>query len=235
MCATCPRTSSSGPRARGSLSATCRGRSRNSARFHLSSLRARLLLAWAASPTGCRSGTWASTAASSPVGTNPAMPIGCVVRIGCAGSVAGHPECLVYVSWDGTKFAGAAVDRRPHLTGGEVIITAVPISINGPTLEANLPYSLIGDVPVSFVWGPSIVDWAGTVGSGPFNRTVSLRLRGWGGAPSKPPSPLASPVEQSWADGSHRPGLPAASTVGTRGTLKNAPFPLPKYRVMFPL
>jgi hypothetical protein len=83
-----------------------------------------------------------------------------------APGIALYPEFLVYVSWDGTEFAGTAVDRRPLLTGGEAIITAVPFTINGTILEATLSYSLIGDVPSSFVWGPSIVDWAGPVGSG---------------------------------------------------------------------
>lgn len=76
-----------------------------------------------------------------------------------------YPEFLVYVSWDGTEFAGTAVDRRPLLTGGEAIITPVPFSINGTRVEADLPYALIGDVPPSFGWGPSTVDWAGPFGS----------------------------------------------------------------------
>ena len=75
------------------------------------------------------------------------------------------PEFLVFVSWDGTEFAGFAIDRRPLLTGGEAIITPVPFSINGTMVEAVLASTLIGDVPPSFVWRLFTTDWAGPVGS----------------------------------------------------------------------
>jgi len=78
-------------------------------------------------------------------------------------------EFLVYVSWDGTEFAGTAIDRRPLLTGGEAIITSVPFHIDGTIVEADLAYTLIGDVPPSFVWSPRTLDWSGPVGSGGFN------------------------------------------------------------------
>src|SRR6185503_12464129 len=55
-------------------------------------------------------------------------------------------EFLVYVSWDGTEFAGTAIDRRPLLTGGEAIVTPVPFGINGRVVEAVLDSGLIGDV-----------------------------------------------------------------------------------------
>jgi hypothetical protein len=73
-------------------------------------------------------------------------------------------EFVVIVSWDGTEFAGTAVDRRPLLTGGEAIFTPVTFSINGKILEADLPYALIGDVPPSFGWDAFIWDWPGPVG-----------------------------------------------------------------------
>jgi hypothetical protein len=72
---------------------------------------------------------------------------------------------MVYVSWDGTEFAGTATDRRPLLTGGEAIITPVPFSINGTIVEAVLAYELIGDVPPSFQWAPITVDRPGPAGS----------------------------------------------------------------------
>ena len=74
-----------------------------------------------------------------------------------------RPEFMVYISWDGTEFAGTAVDRRPLLTGGEAIISSVPFSINGTMVDADLPYTLIGDVPPSFHWSPMTVDRAGPV------------------------------------------------------------------------
>ena len=75
------------------------------------------------------------------------------------------PEFIVYVSWDGTKFAGNAIDRRPLLAGGKAIITPVPFSINGAIVEAVLDAELIGDVPASFGWGPFTFSWSGPVGS----------------------------------------------------------------------
>jgi hypothetical protein len=75
------------------------------------------------------------------------------------------PEFIVYVSWDGTEFSGAAIDRRPLLTGGEAIITPVPFTIDGATVEAFLDSELIGDVPASFGWGPFTFLWSGPVGS----------------------------------------------------------------------
>jgi hypothetical protein len=83
-------------------------------------------------------------------------------------------EFVVIVSWDGTEFAGTAVDRRPLLTGGEAIFTPVPFSINGTIVEADLPYALIGDVPPSFVWDTFIWDWAAPVGSTPAFVAVDL-------------------------------------------------------------
>ncbi len=80
-----------------------------------------------------------------------------------------RPELIVYVSWDGTEFAGTAIDRRPLLTGGEAIIIPVPFSINGTIVDAVLASELIGDVPPSFLWGPFTVDWSGPVGSAGHN------------------------------------------------------------------
>jgi hypothetical protein len=79
------------------------------------------------------------------------------------------PEFIVYVSWDGTAFAGTAIDRRPLLTGGEAIVTPVPFSINGTTVEAVLAFTLIGDVPPSFGWHARTMNWSGPVGSGGYS------------------------------------------------------------------
>jgi hypothetical protein len=76
----------------------------------------------------------------------------------------GPGEFVVYVSWDGTAFAGTAVDRRPLLTGGEAIITPVPFSINGTIVQADLAYTLIGSVPASFSWIAGTGAWSGPVG-----------------------------------------------------------------------
>jgi hypothetical protein len=76
-----------------------------------------------------------------------------------------YPEVIVYVSWDGTHFAGTTVDRRPLLTGGEVIITPIPFSIDGTIVEAVLASELIGDVPPTFSWGLRTKVSSGAVGS----------------------------------------------------------------------
>ena len=81
----------------------------------------------------------------------------------------GGREFVVYVSWDGSGFAGRAIDRRPLLTGGEAIVTPVEFSIDGAIVEAVLPSSLVGDFPASFGWGPRTIDWAAHVGSAGFH------------------------------------------------------------------
>jgi hypothetical protein len=85
---------------------------------------------------------------------------------------AGYPwgverntEFLFIVRWNGSEFVGTAIDRRPLLTGGAAVVTAVPFLINGTTIEAVLDYALIGDVPPTFQWAPFTIDWAGPVGS----------------------------------------------------------------------
>jgi hypothetical protein len=77
---------------------------------------------------------------------------------------SGPAEFSVHVSWDGTEFVGAAVDRRPLLTGGEAVITPVTFSINGTIVQADLPYALIGAVPASFGWFAGTSAWSGPLG-----------------------------------------------------------------------
>jgi hypothetical protein len=79
------------------------------------------------------------------------------------------PEFMVLVSWDGTAFAGTAIDRRPLLSGGEAIITPVPFSIDGTGVEADLASTLIGEVPSSFACYLRTIDWSGPVGSGGYH------------------------------------------------------------------
>jgi hypothetical protein len=82
----------------------------------------------------------------------------------------GRPaEFIVYVSWDGTTFAGTAIDRRPLLTGGEPIVTPVPFSIDGKIIEADLASAVIGEIPAGFGWGPYVGSWSGQVGTEAFH------------------------------------------------------------------
>ncbi|HEX6813102.1 MAG TPA: hypothetical protein VF384_15875 [Planctomycetota bacterium] len=92
-----------------------------------------------------------------------------------------YPELIVYVSWNGSQFAGTAVDRRPLLTGGTAVITPVPFVINGTTVEAFLDFTLIGEVPPIFDWRPVTVDWAGPLGSMGFLVPDNTDFVGFGG------------------------------------------------------
>ncbi len=121
-----------------------------------------------------------------PVPVNPPLPPPGVVELwwywsfdldpttfpqGYPGSpgVARRSEFIVYVSWDGAEFAGTAIDRRPLLTGGEAVITPVPFSINGTTVEAFLGFTQLGNVPPSFGWHVVTRDWSGPLGSEGWN------------------------------------------------------------------
>ena len=86
----------------------------------------------------------------------------------------GPAEFSVRVSWDGTEFVGAAVDRRPLLTGGKAIITPVTFSINGAIVQADLSYALIGAVPASFGWFAGTGAWSGPVGSSEAHHLVDV-------------------------------------------------------------
>jgi hypothetical protein len=76
-----------------------------------------------------------------------------------------NSEFIFLVRWDGAEFKGTAIDRRPLLTGGEAVSTPVTFEIDGTTVQAVLPFSLIGEVPESFEWAPFTIGWAGPVGS----------------------------------------------------------------------
>ena len=54
-------------------------------------------------------------------------------------------EGFLAVAWDGTEFSGTFFDRRPLLSGGEVVATTVPFEIDGNTVHMWLDGALIGD------------------------------------------------------------------------------------------
>jgi len=58
-------------------------------------------------------------------------------------------EGFLAVAWDGTEFSGMWFDRRPLLSGGDVVATPVPFEIDGDTVRMWLDGALIGD-PSSF-------------------------------------------------------------------------------------
>ena len=61
-------------------------------------------------------------------------------------------EGFVAVVWDGTAFSATFFDRRPLLSGGAVVATAVPFEIDGDTVHMWLDGALIGN-PTSFQIG----------------------------------------------------------------------------------
>jgi hypothetical protein len=75
------------------------------------------------------------------------------------------PEFIVYVSWDGSAFAGTAIERRPLLSGGEAILTSVPFTVSGTSVEGVLDSTLIGEAPPSIGWHLRTMDWSGPIGS----------------------------------------------------------------------
>jgi hypothetical protein len=74
-------------------------------------------------------------------------------------------DFLVRVSWDGTHFAAAAIDRRPLRTAGEAIVTPVPFDIDGRVVTADLSSGVIGEVSASFWWWEGTLNWSGQVGT----------------------------------------------------------------------
>lgn len=58
-------------------------------------------------------------------------------------------EGFVAVAWDGSAFSATLYDRRPLLSGGEVVATPVPFEIDGDTVHMWVDGALIGD-PTSF-------------------------------------------------------------------------------------
>ena len=95
----------------------------------------------------------------------------------------GPAEFLVHVSWDGTEFTGAAVDRRPLpewdppvTGGGEAVITPVTFSIHGTIVEADLPSELIGEVPSSFGWFAGTGAWSAPVGQAEGHHLVDMAI-----------------------------------------------------------
>lgn len=66
----------------------------------------------------------------------------------------GYNEYAVRVRWVGGQFVGQVVDFTPRLTGGTPVVTSVPFSIDGRTVKAFVPLSMLGG-PSSFGWNAS--------------------------------------------------------------------------------
>lgn len=70
----------------------------------------------------------------------------------------GCSEIMVEVVWDGTAFAGLLIDRRPILTGGEVIVTPIRFTISGATVQLTVDLTTI-ELPDRFGWWASTLGW----------------------------------------------------------------------------
>src|ERR1041385_1418567 len=61
-------------------------------------------------------------------------------------------EFFVDLEWDGAQFSGLLYDLRPLLTGGQMVVTAVPFTIHEAEIDLSVAASALGD-PSTFAWG----------------------------------------------------------------------------------
>ena len=80
------------------------------------------------------------------------------------------PEFAVAVSWNGSQFTAFVVDRRPTLSGGESLITAVPFEVRGVSVTAFVDAATIED-PASFQFSALTRTWKGGSGTEGFTFT----------------------------------------------------------------
>jgi len=77
---------------------------------------------------------------------------------------AAPAEFMVFALWDGTSFTAILIDRTPTLTGGQTIITSVPLKIKGAEITATVDASRMAD-PSSFLWFASTQFWTADLGT----------------------------------------------------------------------
>jgi hypothetical protein len=52
------------------------------------------------------------------------------------------PEFIAAAWWDGTSFIGMFIDRRPALTGGQILSYSIPITVSGSRITLTVPAQL---------------------------------------------------------------------------------------------
>ena len=67
-------------------------------------------------------------------------------------------EFMVRIVWDGARFRGELIDRRPLLTGGSAIVLPMPFQISGATLSVSVDSHALGD-PEAFRLAAGATDW----------------------------------------------------------------------------
>lgn len=76
-------------------------------------------------------------------------------------------EFFLDVEWDGTHFSGLPYDRRPLLTGGVMVVSPVPFTIEGAQLQVSIAASPLGD-PSTFGWAAATCTRHAHLGSNGF-------------------------------------------------------------------
>ncbi len=77
-------------------------------------------------------------------------------------------EFAIVIVWAGTSFTGILIDRRPLLTEGNAIVTAVPFTIQGTEVTASVSGAMIGN-PSSFLWTAVTAAWSAGFGTDSFH------------------------------------------------------------------
>jgi len=76
-------------------------------------------------------------------------------------------EFVVFILWDGTSSTGVLIDRTPSLTGGQAVVTHIPIFIKGSEITASVNAATIGN-PESFRWRSTTDIWFTDLGTEAF-------------------------------------------------------------------
>lgn len=68
-------------------------------------------------------------------------------------------EFALRVVWDGNAFSGEFIDRTPLPTGGEAVITPLPVTITSNQVSMAVRASAVGN-PTSFLWDIVTIYWS---------------------------------------------------------------------------
>lgn len=100
------------------------------------------------------------------INTDPnSVPCGYPVSPG----LCGQGDFEVQIFWDGTSFAAQLADRRPLVSGGDVLLLPLDsLQVKGSEFRVFVDAASLG-TPSRFVeWGAGTIDWAAEPGTGSF-------------------------------------------------------------------
>jgi len=66
-------------------------------------------------------------------------------------------EFMIWLDWDGERFTGVLIDRRPLLRGEQAVLSEIEFAIDGADVLLFVPAALLGD-PETFQWRCGTVD-----------------------------------------------------------------------------